>query len=206
MPLRRRPYTGPYDHEPHRNWPLALGALAALLIAGVIGWAIGNAGGGSSSTTRTVTHTVTTAMAPSSVSEHTPAGAVAAAEANLVQAETSCVAGDRASPPRRTRSVPTAAACGHSPTGSRATARLMRSSRRGSSGSRQADPAPSQLAWELADVPVIWNGSRWTQSGQVTQLAADPHRLRTRSTGAASESFAQAIARLPEVPRCSMRR
>ena len=43
MPLRRRPYTGPYDHEPHRNWPLALGALAALLIVGVIGWAIGNA-------------------------------------------------------------------------------------------------------------------------------------------------------------------
>ena len=98
MPLLRRPYTGPYDHERRRAWPAALGALTALLVAGLIGWAIGNAGG-SGTTTRTVTHTVTTAMAPSSVYEHTPCGAVAAAEANLVQAETSCVGGGRCQSP-----------------------------------------------------------------------------------------------------------
>ena len=42
MPLLRRPYTGPYDHERRRTWPAALGALTALLVAGLIGWAIGN--------------------------------------------------------------------------------------------------------------------------------------------------------------------
>ena len=45
MPLLRRPYAGPYDHERRRGWPAAIGALIALLVAGLIGWAIGNAGG-----------------------------------------------------------------------------------------------------------------------------------------------------------------
>jgi hypothetical protein len=66
MPLLRRPYTGPYDHQRRRPWPAALGAVAALLVAGVTGWAVGNTGG-SSSMTRTVTHTVTIAPPPASV-------------------------------------------------------------------------------------------------------------------------------------------
>jgi hypothetical protein len=84
MPLLRRPYPGPYDHERRRAWPAALGALTALLVAGLIGWAIGS-GSGTESATRTVTHALTAVTAPTSVYEHTSAGAVAAAQAFLYE-------------------------------------------------------------------------------------------------------------------------
>ena len=153
MPLLRRPYTGPYDHERRRAWPAALSALTALLVAGVIGWAIGNAGG-SGTTTRTVTHTVTTVMAPSSVYEHAPTGAVAAAEANLVQVETSCVGAGPCQSPAAYSLGPDGGGLwslayrikSYSPHHAVVEAWQLQVSAGGS--------APSTLAWELADVPV----------------------------------------------------
>jgi hypothetical protein len=91
MPLLRRPYSGPYDHERRRGWPAALRALAALLAVGLIGWAIGSAAG-SGTATRTVTLTAPAGVpgwaTPARVVDgialgwpHTALGAAAAAAA-----------------------------------------------------------------------------------------------------------------------------
>jgi hypothetical protein len=196
MPLLRRPYTGRYDHERRRGWPAALGALTALLVAGLIGWTIGNAGG-SGATTRTVTRTVTTAMTPPNVYQDTQAGAVAAAEANLVQAETSCVGGGRCQSPAAYSLGPDGGGLwslayrikSYSPQHAVVEAWQLQVSAGGS--------APSTLAWELADVPVSWTGSKWSQIGQVSQVATGP------TPPADQTAFARAIAafwRFPGAP------
>ena len=202
MPLLRRPYAGPYDHERRRGWPAAISALTALLVAGLIGWAIGNAGE-SGARTRTVTHTVTTAMVPSSVYEHTRAGAVAAAEANLVQAETSCVGGGPCQAP---------AAYSLGPDGGGLWSLAYRIKSYSTSGAvvetwqlgiAAGESGPSQLAWQLADVPVTWTGSRWRQSGQVSTNPSGPAPPPNGSTAASSEAFARTIAafwRFPGAP------
>jgi len=202
MPLFRRPYTGPYDHERRRRWPAALGALTALLAAGLIGWAIGGASG-SGTTTRTVTHTVTTVAAPSSVYEHTRAGAVAATEANLVQAETSCVGGGPCQSP---------AAYSLGPDGGGLWSLAYRIKSYSASGAvveawqlgiAAGGPGPSELAWQLADVPETWTGSGWKQVGQVSTNPSGPSPPPNQSTGADSQSFAHVIAlfwRFPGAP------
>ena len=202
MPLLRRPYTGPYDHERRRAWPAAVGALTALLVAGLIGWAIGNAGG-SGTTTRTVTHTVTTAMAPSSVYEHTRAGAVATAEANLVQAETSCVGGGPCQ-------SPAAYSLGPDGGGLWSLAYRIKSYTVDHAvveawqlGIAAGGTGPSELAWQLADVPVTWTGHRWRQVGQVSTNPSGPAPPPNQSTGPKSQSFARVIAsflRFPGAP------
>ena len=202
MPLLRRPYTGPYDHERRRAWPAALGALTALLVAGLIGWAIGNAGG-SGTTTRTVTHTVTTAMAPSSVYEHTRAGAVAAAEANLVQAETSCVGGGPCQSPAAYSLGPDGGGLWSLAYRIKSYTPTTPSSRRGSLGSRRVGPDRRELAWQLADVPVTWTGTAGRRSVRCPRTRADPHRPRTNQQAANSQSFARVIAsfwRFPGAP------
>lgn len=199
MPLLRRAYTGPYDHELGRRWPLALGALTALLVAGMIGWAIGN-GGGTGTATRRATRTVTVTTAPSSVYDHTPAGAVAAAEANLVQAETSCVGGGRCQSP---------AAYSLGPDGGGLWSLAYRIKSYGTSGAvveawqlgiAAGGPGPSELAWQLADVPVTWTGTRWKQVGQVSTNPSGPAPPPTGSSGANSQTFVRAIGQFWRFP------
>ena len=202
MPLLRRPYTGPYDHERRRGWPATVGALIALLVAGLIGWAIGNAGG-SRTTTRTVTRTVTTATAPASVYEHTRAGALAAAEANLVQAETSCVGGGRCQSPAAYSLRPDGGGLWSlayrikSYTVDHAVVEAWQL------GIAAGGTGPSELAWQLADVPVTWTGNRWRQVGQVSTNPSGPAPPPNQSTDADSQSFARVIAsfwRFPGAP------
>ena len=142
-------------------------------------------------------------MPPSSVSEHTPAGAVAAAEANLVQAETSCVGSGPCQSPAAYSLGPDGGGLwslayrikSYSPQHAVVEAWQLQVAAGGS--------APSTLAWELADVPVAWTGSRWTQTGQVSQVASGPTPPPDQTAGAASRSFARMIApfrRFPGAP------
>jgi hypothetical protein len=202
MPLLRRPYTGPYDHERRRPWPAALGALTALLVAGVIGWAIGNAGG-SGTTTRTVTRTVSAVSVPPTVHEHAPAGAVAAAQASLAAAERSCLPGERCQSP---------AAYSLGPDGGGLWSLAYRIKRYGPTyvvveawqlGIAAGGPSPSRLSWALADIPLGWNGSEWRPVGQVSQLTVGPTPPPDGTPGPASQSFAHGIAtfwRFPDAP------
>lgn len=199
MPLLRRPYSGSYDDEHRRSSTVPLAALVALLSAGAIGWAIGR-GGGAGTTTRTVTHSVTTLATPPSVQQHTPHGAVAAAEANLVQAETSCVGGGRCQSPAAYSLGPDGGGLwslayrikSYSPLHAVVEAWQLQISAGGS--------APSTLAWELALVTVSWTGSRWTQIGQVSQVAVGPTPPPDETAGAASRWFARTIATFARFP------
>jgi hypothetical protein len=173
MPLLRRPYTGPYDHERRRPWPAALGALTALLVAGLIGWAIGNAGG-SGTTTRTVTHTVTIATAPSSVYQDTQAGAVAGAEAYLASAALVMCPGCRPaewSQPGSIFQVWQLAYRIRSYSPSDAVVRtwgVTVDETRGSAGAL-ATPA---VSWSFTDTAVHWTGERWQGTGQTLNVNA----------------------------------
>ena len=205
MPLLRRPYTGPYDHERRRARPAAVGALTALLVAGLIGWAIGNAGG-SGTTTRTVTHTVTTAMAPSSVYEHTRAGAGATAEANLVQAETSCMGGGPCQ-------SPAAYSLGPDGGGLWSLAYRIKSYTVDHAvveawqlGIAAGGTGPSELAWQLADVPVTWTGQPVAAGRSGVH---EPERTRTASEPIDRPKLSIVRTRdrfVLEVPGCSLRR
>jgi len=201
----RRPYTGPYDHERRRGWPAVLGGLTELLVAGLIGWAIGGAGG-SGTTTRTVTHTVTTVTAPPSVYEHTRAGAVAAAEANLVQAERSCLPGERCQYPAAYSLGPDGGGLwplayrikSYSPTYAVVEAWQLWIAAGG--------PSPLRLSWGLADIPLGWNGTDWRPAAQVSQLAVGPT---PPPDGTSWSCVAVLCARdlgVLEVPRCCVRR
>jgi hypothetical protein len=202
MPLLRRPNTGPYDHERRRGWPAALGALTALLAAGLIGWAIGNAGG-SGSTTRTVTRTVSAVAVPATVQVHTPAGAVAAAQANLAAAERSCLPGERCQSPAAYSLGPDGGGLwslayrikGYSSTYAVVEAWQL--------GIAAGGPSPSRLSWGLADIPLGWNGSEWRPVGQVSQLAVGPTPPPDGTSGPAAQSFARGIStfwRFPGAP------
>ena len=199
MPLLRRPYTGPYDHERRRAWPAAVGALTALLVAGLIGWAIGNAGG-SGTTTRTMTRTVNSVAVPPTAHEHAPSGAVAAAEASLAAAERSCLPGERCQSPAAYSLGPDAGGLwslayrlkSYSPSYAVVEAWQL--------GIAAGGTGPSELAWQLADVPVTWTGGRWRQVGQVSTNPNGPAPPPNQSTGADSQSFARVIASFGRFP------
>ena len=81
---------GPIPNRPERGIALpvsgrTVGTIALALVSALIGWLAHSPG------TKTVTQT--TEQPPATIYQHTQAGAVAAAEANLVHAETSCLQG-----------------------------------------------------------------------------------------------------------------
>lgn len=202
MPLLRRPYAGPYDHEPRRTWPLAAGGLTALLLAGLIGWALGNAGG-SDTTTRTVTRTVSSVAVPPTVHEHTPSGAVAAGEASLAAAERSCLPGERCQSPAAYSLGPDGGGLwslayrvkSYSPTYAVIEAWQL--------GIAAGGPSPSRLSWGLADIPLGWSGDGWRPAGQVSQLAVGPTPPADGTSGPAGQSFVREISsfwRFPGAP------
>lgn len=147
--------------------------------------------------------TVTTAITPPNVYQDTQAGAVAAAEANLVQAETSCVGGGPCQSP---------AAYSLGPDGGGLWSLAYRIKSYSTSravveawqlGIAAGGSGPSQLVWQLADVPVTWTGSRWRQFGQVSTNPSGPAPPPNGSAAASSESFTRAIAafwRFPGAP------
>jgi hypothetical protein len=205
MPLLRRPYTGPYDHERRRAWPAALGALTALLVAGLIGWAIGNAGG-SGTTTRTVTHTVNTVMTPSSAYEHTPTGAVAGAEAYLANAAlVMCPACKPAewSPAGSVFQVWQLAYRIQSYSASNAVVRtwgVTIDETRPTAGAL-ATPA---VSWSFTDTAVHWTGDKWQGTGQTLDLnpgtASPPVGNAGSLTGAAFAESLSGFSRFPGAP------
>jgi hypothetical protein len=198
MRALRRPHSGPYDFEHRRGRLTAAAAVLALFAAGLVGCAIGNTGG-----TADTVRTVTVAAAAPTVYEHTTAGAVTAAEANLVQAETSCLGVERCQPPDAYSLAPDGGGLWslayriktYSPDHAVVEAWQLQIAAGGS--------AHSTLAWELADVPVSWTNGEWRESGQVTQAASGPTPPPDQTAGAASRSFAQTIAgfwRFPGAP------
>jgi hypothetical protein len=59
---------------------------------------------------------------------------------------------------------------------------------------------PSELAWQLADVPVAWTGGRWTQAGQVSTNPSGPAPPPNQSTGVSLQSFARGISTFRRFP------
>jgi hypothetical protein len=183
---------GPVPNRPERRLALPAGGrragmVALVLIATVIGWLAHSAG------TRTVTRTVE--RPPATIYQHTQAGAVAAAQANLVQAETSCLRGyERCQSP---------AAYSLGPDGGGLWSLAYRIKRYTPTRAvveawqlqiRAARMGPSTLTWELADVPVTWTGTQWRQEGQVSQVASGPTPPPDQTSGARAEAFMGDIA------------
>jgi hypothetical protein len=202
MPVLRRAQLEGFENG-RRAWTVPLAILIALAAAGVIGWAIGR-GSATNPTSRTVTGTVTIAALPPTVYQHTPQGAVAAAEANLVQAETGCLQGyERCQSPDAYSLRPDGGGVwslayrikSYTPTSAVVEAWQL--------GIASGGPGTSRLGWGLVDVPVSWTGHSWRQLGQVTQLATGPTPPPDQSAGTASQSFARSIAsfwRFPGAP------
>jgi hypothetical protein len=141
--------------------------------------------------------TRTIVQPPAAIYQHTRAGAVAAAEASLVQAETSCLRGYE-----RCQS-PSSYSLG--PDGGGLWSLAYRIKSYTSTAAfieawqlqiRAAQTGPSTLAWELADVPVTWTGTRWREQGQVSQAASGPTPPADQMSGAEAEAFAGEIAGL----------
>lgn len=193
---------GPIPNRPARGtaW-LARGRTVATLIllvlAALIGWLVHSPG------TKTVTRTI--APPPATIYKHNQAGAVAAAEANLVQAETSCLKGyERCQSPSAYSLGPDGGGLwslayrvkSYSPTSAVIEAWQFGVDAGGGGAS-------SRLAWGLADVPVKWTGTEWRQEGQVSQTASGPTPPPDQTSGLRTQAFARTIAsfwRFPGAP------
>jgi hypothetical protein len=183
---------GPIPNRPPRQIGLpTAGRIARVavlaLAAGLIGWLAHSPG------TTTVTRTV--AQPPAAIYQHTPAGAVAAAEASLVQAETSCLRGFE-----RCQS-PAAYSLGPDRGGLWSLAYRVKSFTPAVAvieawqlQIRAARVGLSTLVWELADVPVSWTGTRWQQRGQVSQAVSGPTPPPDQTGAAEAKAFAGEIA------------
>ena len=183
---------GPIPNRPPRRIALPTAgriarAAALALVAALIGWLA------HSPATRTVTRT--TVQPPTTIYEHTPAGAVAAAEANLVHAETSCLRGfERCQSPAAYSLGPDGGGLwslayrikSFTPTVAVIEAWQLQI--------RAAPLGPSTLAWGVADVPVTWTGTRWRQQGQVSQGASGPTPPADETSGSEATAFAGEIA------------
>ena len=187
---------GPIPNRPERGVPLPVSgrtagtialALALALVAALVGWLAHSPG------TKTVSHTIE--QPPATIYQHTPAGAVAAAEASLVHAETSCLQGfERCQSPAAYSLGPDGGGLwslayrikAYTPTAAVIEAWQLQI--------RAARMGPSTLAWELADVPVTWTGTQWRQQGQVSQAASGPTPPPDQTSGAGAEAFVSDIA------------
>ena len=205
MPLMRRPYSGPYDHERRRTWPTAAGALIALLVAAVIGWTIGS-GSRNEGTARTVTHTVTTAAPPPSVQEHTPAGAAAAAQAYLANAAlVMCPACKPAawSPAGSVFQVWQLAYKLVSYSASNAVVRTWGVTVDESRRTAGAFATPA-VSWAFTDTTVHWTGDRWQGTGQTLDVnpvtASPPAGSAGSPAGLAFATSLDGFSRFPDAP------
>jgi len=192
---------GPVPNRPERRITLPLrgrtaSTIVLVTLAALIGWLLHNPG------TKTVTRRIE--QPPATVYQHTQAGAVAAAQANLVEAETSCLQGyERCQSPAAYSLAPDGGGLwslayrikSYSPAAAvvEAWQLQIRAARRGS----------STLTWELADVPVTWTGMQWRQEGQVSQAASGPSPPPDQTSGARAAAFVGEIAsfwRFPGAP------
>jgi len=182
----RRPYTGPYDHE-YRGIRVKRGlAVIALVAAAAIGWTLR---GSSHSATRTVTRTITTAAVSPTVFQHTPRGAVAAAQAFFYE---------RAITPQR---GPLAVTNPHVGQVS-GDWQLLYEVKSYTTDSATIEAWGLELAygygntgldWTFTDVDVRWNGRRWVQAGDLTiapQAATPPPN---GTTGHADRAFGRLL-------------
>ena len=168
-----------------------------MVLAALIGWLAHSAG------TKTVTHTIE--QPPATIYQHTQAGAVAAAEANLVQAETSCLQGyERCQSPAAYSLGPDGGGLwslayrikSYTPTAAVIEAWQV--------GVAAGGKGLSQLAWQLADVPVTWTGTKWRERGQVS---TNPQRANTPAEWNVRVGVRDVCAgdrELPEVRGCSL--
>jgi hypothetical protein len=183
---------GPIPNRPPRRIALPtagrIARAAALgLVVALIGWLAHSPG------TKTVTRTVV--QPPATIDQHTPAGAVAAAEASLVQAETSCLRGYE-----RCQS-PASYSLGPDGGGLWSLAYRVKSYAPSAAiieawqvGVAAGGKGRSQLAWQLADVPVRWTGTEWREDGQVSTNPTGPMPPPNGTSGPAAETFAREIA------------
>jgi hypothetical protein len=181
---------GPIPNRPERRItpPVSgrtAGTIALVVLAALIGWLAHSP----------ATKTVTREQPPATIYQHTQAGAVAAAQANLVQAETSCLQGyERCQSPAAYSLGPDGGGLwslayrikAYTPTAAVIEAWQLQI--------RAARTGPSTLAWELADVPVMWTGTQWRQQGQVSQAASGPTPPPDQTSGARAETFVGEIA------------
>ena len=192
---------GAIPDRPERRMTLPVsgrtaGTIALVLLAGLIGWLLHNPG------TKTVTRMVQ--QPPATIYQHTQAGAVTAAEANLVHAETSCLQGFE-----RCQS-PAAYSLGPDGGGLWSLAYRIKAYTPATAvveawqvGVAVGGKGPSQLSWQLADVPVTWMGAKWREEGQVSTDPSGPTPPPNQTSGPASDAFARAIAgfrRFPGAP------
>jgi hypothetical protein len=195
MPTLRRPYSEHYDDERRRTWMVPLVAVIALLAAGMVGWTIGRAGG-QGTTTRTVTRSVTAAVPPPSVYEHTPRGAVAAAQAffyrRAITPQTGALAVTNPHPGQvggdwqllyRVKSYTPQAAMIE-------TWGLELSYGFGS----------SSLDWSFIDVDVGWDGVRWLGPGGLTITPASATPPPNGTSGVADRSFGALLSPFQRFP------
>jgi hypothetical protein len=183
---------GPIPNRPERRITLPVGGrtagtIALVVLAALIGWFAHSAG------TKTVTHTIE--QPPATIYQHTQAGAVAAAQANLMQAETSCLQGyERCQSPAAYSLGPDGGGLwslayrikSYTPTAAVIEAWQV--------GVAAGGKGVSQLAWQLADVPVTWTGTKWRERGQVSTNPSGPIPTPNGTSGSASETFAREIA------------
>ena len=192
---------GPIPNRPQRGIALpvrgrTVGTIALALVSALIGWLAHSPG------TKTVTHTIE--QPPATIYQHTQAGAVAAAEANLVHAETSCLQGFE-----RCQS-PAAYSLGPDGGGLWSLAYRIKAYTPATAvveawqvGVAAGGKGPSQLSWQLADVPLTWTGAKWREEGQVSTDPSGPTPPPNQTSGPASDAFARAIAsfwRFPGAP------
>lgn len=181
---------GPIPNHPERRItpPVSgrtAGTIALVVLAALIGWLAHTA----------ATKTVTREQPPATIYQHTQAGAVAAAQANLVQAETSCLQGYE-----RCQS-PAAYSLGPDGGGLWSLAYRIKSYTPAAAvieawqvGVAAGGEGLSQLAWQLAAVPVTWTGTKWRERGQVSTNPSGPIPPPNGTSGSASETFAREIA------------
>jgi hypothetical protein len=190
---------GPIPNRPPRRIVLPragrIARVAVLaVVAALIGWLAHSAG------TKTVTRTVV--QPPAAVYQHTRAGAVAAAEASLVQAETICLRGlERCQSPAAYSLGPDGGglwSLAYRVKSYTSTAAVIEAWQLGIDAG--GGLAPSRLAWGLAYVPVTWTGAWWRQQGQVSQAASGPTPPPDQTSGPEAKAFAGQIARYWRFP------
>lgn len=183
---------GPIPNRPPRRIALpSAGRIAGVavlaLVAALIGWLA------HSPATKTVTRT--TVQPPATIYEHTPAGAVAAAEASLVQAETSCLEGlERCQSPAAYSLGPDRGGLWSLAYRVKSFTPTVAMIEAWQVGVAAGGNGRSQLAWQLADVPVRWTGTEWREDGQVSTNPSGPMPPANGTSGPASETFARQIA------------
>ena len=177
-------------------------ALIALLAAGVIGWSIGQSGRSS----RKVTSTVTVAQPPPTIYQHTPQGAVAAAQVYLSNAALLMCPGCKPaewSPSGVVSQVWQLAYRVESYTSGDAIVRTWGLTL-DEGGTTVGSPPTPAVEWNFADTSVRWTGSQWQGTGQTVGVnsaqAVPPVGGGGSAAGRAFAGSLSGFARFPGAP------